>query len=357
MVRTLIRSSGADEAILLMLAMTLGVAGCGDVPVVARGKFVELATDREEPVCAGTIPRIDAYLEAVATLLGEELPNRRFLRIEWRDIGYGDSETMDHVLQDDVIVTGNPFDQHELVHAVHVQVWPRSHRLLEEGLATMIGTRGWLMADPWPEGRSIDSALGQWEGDYPAALFIVSQIIKDHGVEGLRTLWHELSPDSDAAAVRAAYQREFERSIDVLVEPVMVGPLPNRRFSCFYEICLEDAERLDAIGEWSAQGPGSCAEDGRAVGPLPREGRLSAWTHQVVEIGAEPPVIATSGGEGIIVRYCELGCNTVAHDAKVAPDTTVDFALTPGRYLVEIGHELSALPTSTPATVRFSQGQ
>lgn len=354
MVRFLTRQPLSRNAFLSMFSAILGATGCGDVPVVARGKFVEIATDREEPICAGTLTRIDAYLEAVATFLGEELPERRFLRIEWRDIGYGDAETTDHTLRDDLIVTGSPFDQHELVHAVHLQVWPRSHRLLEEGLATMIGTRGWLMADPWPEGKSIDSALGPWMEDYPAALFIVSQIIKDHGVDGLRALWHELSPDSDAATFRAAYQRQFGRSIDVLIEPLMLGPVPNQRFSCFYEICLEDAVQLETTGEWSAQGPSSCTEDGRAVGPLPRAGHLSVWTHQVVEIGTELPAITTSGGEGVVVRYCELGCNTVAHDASIGPDTTIDSELSQGRYLVEVGHELSALPTATPATVRFS---
>ncbi len=304
------------------------------------------------PLCAGTVQKIDAYLDGVAALLGEELPNRRFLRIEWRDIGDGDGMTTDRVVRDDVLVTNDPFDPHELVHAAHLQVWPRSHRLLMEGLATMVGTRTLLRAGPWPDGKTIDSVLGDWNGDYAAALFIVSQIVKEHGVDGLRRLWHELSLDSEAAEFRAAYQSVFARSVDELLEPEMLGPVPNTRFACFSEICLEAAEQTRSDGTWSAEGPESCA-GARAVGPRSLGGGRSVWTHQVVTVNAESPVITATGGSGAVVRACGLGCNTVVHDAQIAPGVSVDLALPSQDYLVEIGHRLEDLPTDSPAHVDF----
>ena len=218
----------------------------------------------------------------------------------------------------------------------------------------MLGTRvGSIGADPWPDGVSIDSVLGPWSGEhYREALFIVSQIVSDHGFEGLATLWHALSPESGAAELRAEYERHFGRPLDSLVEPVLVGSIPNARFSCFYEICLPDSRPIDEAAGWTARGPESCDDEG-TIGPRPWDGALAAWTHHTVEVGASTPSVVTSGGEGAVLRYCGLGCSAVPHEQTIPPGTSGPSMLPPGRYLVEVGHRASELPTSEAATLRF----
>lgn len=250
------------RAIQCLCAVGVLTTGCGEAPVIAKGRYFELASERDDPLCAGTADQIDAYLDSVADLLGERLPDRRFLRIEWSDVGDADGTTTDRLLQDDVIVTNDPIDPHELVHAAHLQVWPKSHRLLMEGLATMIGNRNWPQPEPWPADEPIDSVLGEWNEDYAAALFLVSQIIEAHGFDGLRQLWHAVPMGASAGEFRDAHRSLFGTSIDHLVEPKMVGPVPQTRFSCFYEICLEPVESPDEAGEWKGKA--------QQTAPMPR---------------------------------------------------------------------------------------
>lgn len=316
--------------------------GCSESSVIATGRDFELASDRDEPLCAGTVDTIDAYLDAVADLLGETLPNTRFLRIEWRDVGDADGMTTDRLLRDDVIVTSDPIDPHELVHAAHLQVWPKSHRLLMEGLATMVGTRGWLQSESWPDGKPIDSVLGQWNGDYAAALYIVSQVVEEHDFEGLRSLWYAVPMGASASEFRDAYRSIFDQPIDHLVEPKMIGPVPATRLSCFYEIFLEPPQPLDASGQWQGRGPTEC-DDPATIGPRAAAGEVTAWTHQVVELPANAPFVTLVGGTGAVVRTCGFGCNAVVHDARIEPGAAVDLALPAGTYLVEIGESIDRL--------------
>jgi hypothetical protein len=48
---------------LSLLAMSFFACG-EELPVVARGRYVELATDRDDPVCAGTVAHLDRFIEA-----------------------------------------------------------------------------------------------------------------------------------------------------------------------------------------------------------------------------------------------------------------------------------------------------
>jgi len=327
------------------------VAGCSGAPVVAEGRYVEIATHRSEPICAGTVARIDDHLDAIADTLGEELPDRRFIRIEWRELEPAEKpHTRDYSRGDDVIITDDLFDEHELVHAVHPRVWPKTHVVLQEGLATMLGSSELLSLAPWPDGAPIDALFDDWTEDYVGAQFFVSQIVVDHGFDGLRRLWRGVLPEMDATEIRAVYEREFGRPLDVLFEPVQVGPVPERRFSCFYEVCSSEVVEPDGA-QWSASGPSSCGSDPNAVGPRPRGGRLSAWTFQTLEIEAESQQVETVGGEGAIFRWCGLGCTDVVHDAWLDPDETMSTSFVPGSYSVEIGHPLDGLPADPPARV------
>jgi len=185
-------------------------------------------------------------------------------------------------------------------------------------------------------------SAGQWNGDYAAALYIVSQVVEEHDFEGLRSLWYAVPMGASASEFRDAYRSIFGQPIDHLVEPKMIGPVPATRLSCFYEICLQPPQPLDASGQWQGRGPAEC-DDPATIGPRAAAGEVTAWTHQVVELPANASLVTLVGGTGAVVRTCGFGCNAVVHDARIEPGAAVDLALPAGTYLVEIGESIDRL--------------
>lgn len=343
-------SIGLGQRIAAATLAFVGVTACGGRSI-AEGRYVQICSERDEPLCAGTVQAIDAYFESVAGVIGEELPNERFVRIELSDdVGTGESTTVDRLVRRDRIVTNDPFHRHELVHAVLLNVWPRSHRALEEGLASMLGTRG-VELEPWPKNEPLDPLL-EWNEDYNAAAYIVSQIVDEEGFDGLRRLWHRLNEDSGAAEFRGAFAQEFGRPVDDLIAEVDVGGVPTRRFPLLYDVCPGEVDAL-LTGAWEATGPESCADDPRSIGARPRRfgGGFSVWTHHWVEVGAEG-TLTVEGDEGVVFRRCGLGNDWRLHDVELPPGTH-DFLLGAGKYLVEVEHRLEQLGDEPTARVAF----
>jgi hypothetical protein len=350
--------SGAYRGVFFGALVLMGSSGCGeDLPVVSRGRYVEIATDRDEPVCAGTVAHIDRFIEGAFELLGETPPDRIFVRSEWPAHHDGSASAR---MDGDRVVTRSPLlvDEHELMHAVHLQAWPRSAKFMHEGLAVLVQPhrRFQAITSTTLSQSALDEILGARKleaGRYPAAWFIVSQIVYDHGIEGLRELWHRVPWDSSAQQVRDAYFELFDRPIDALVEPWIYegpnGPSPIGRRTCSYTVCAGEPHAWDE-DRWLAEGPSGCEDDPHAVGSDAQMYDLdvgSVWRDYLLErtILIEPPRL--SGPVTAIMIPCGFRC---PYDGPVyvGPDQlSTDWG---GLLRVEVRTPLEALPIDPPGT-------
>jgi hypothetical protein len=327
--------------------------GCGeDLPVVAQGRYVEIATDRDDPVCAGTVAHLDRFIEEVFDVLGETPPDRVFVRIEWP--AHHDWAAFAR-LEGDRVLIRSPFlvDEHELVHAVHLQAWPRSARFLHEGLAVLIQPhRPYQPVGVSHFSRSgLDELLGAKTlapGRYAAAWFIVAQIVHDHGFEGLRELWHRIPANASTQQVRDAYLELHGRPIDELIEP-------TGRMLCSYTVCAGEPH---GWGEdrWVGSAPVGCEDDPNAVGPDPAPYSYdpvgTVWRDYVLENAT--PVLPPRFSEGVnaIVIPCGFHC-PYEGPSYLGPDASlsIGFRTFVGRVRVEVRTRLEALPSDPPGTV------
>lgn len=347
--RTNGNSSIGAISCIVMLGAAMALACSSEPPVVERGRYVELATDRDEPVCGGTVAYMDHYVSEVAALLGEALPDRVFIRYEWNHEERGlTSERRNHwLIQSNVLPV-----EHELVHAVHFQVWPASRPFLHEGLAALLDSGGFARA-PWPEGQPLDLLLEaeSREVDYQDALFVVSQIVRDHGFEGLRELWQSVPHDASPQQVRNAYQAVFDRPMDALFEPIDGVP----RQTCHFTVCVGEATPWD--GDAAAlEGPSDCARDPNAVGPTTDRLFGSVWRPHVVDLEDTEHRWESTGGASAILRWCRLRCepNDPMPYTSVAADGSFVEDLGLGPMRVEVTHPLEDLPRDEPGSVRIS---
>jgi hypothetical protein len=343
----------------------------GGPHVVARGRYVEIATARGEPVCGGTAAHMDRIIEAAFAVMGETPPDHRFVRYEWLepdDDPIGGAVTR-HA-KDGVLIRSDAYlvEEHELVHAAQLQSWPLPNEFLFEGHAVLLDAkRPWRDPFPWPEGESLDALLETTElsfDDYDLAWFLVSQIVLDHGFDGLRDFWQVVPRGSSAVEVRAAYQDLFGRPIDVLIEPYWIGDpeapgsMHVDRLPCNYALCpdVESPDWQDMV--WTAPGPRGCEDDTDAVGPDRREALLESgevWREYLVSEASghyyssarSPQTASTSFVCALDCTYQGVGSVGVA--PGVSTPSMLNFSTSPMR--VEVRASLADLPTETPGTL------
>lgn len=304
---------------------------------------------------------MDAYMGGVAELLGETLPDRVFARYEWTDIEHGRTFRRDDtiVIQDDLLPS-----QHELVHAVHQVLWPQSRPFLHEGLAVLLDSAGVISA-PWPEGASLEALLeadASAEVDYFQAWFVVSQIVRDHGFEGLRDLWHAVPREATADEVEQAYAELFGRPMASLFEPEVWFPgepfeMEVPRYSCYLSVCVGDATQWEG-DSWSGEAVSGCEDDPNAVGPTPESFLAPVWRPYVLETGENTLEISTSVGVGAFVRPCGLRCGMDAFPftGTSSGDTIqVGGSWLSARVRIDVGRELDELPTEDAGSVTIER--
>lgn len=345
--------------------MTLGSAACQEQPpVVAKGRYVEIATDRADEICGGTITGMDDFLELAFAEIDETPPNRIFVRYEWREPAVDEDgfhvnggamvqDRGDHLL----VLASRLLHEHELAHAVHLQAWPENRPFLQEGFAVLFDTRRSFAQSPWPAGEPLDPLLQAGgpldSSEYYNAWFLVSQIVRDHGTDGLRDFWRAVPADASAERARQAYQDRFGRPIDALIEPYEAsegGPLLER-WSCHFTVCGEP-QPWDG-DTWQAEGPFACADDPDALGPMDVSGTGIVQRHHVVELEhATSYRFTPAGGVAADLRPCGLQCQPLGAAAHSVwpdrPSTRSDLA--GGRYRVEILSRFEDLPASPPGT-------
>jgi hypothetical protein len=342
-------------------------SGCGeDLPVVARGRYVEIATDRDDPVCAGTVAHLDRFIEEVFDVLGETPPDRVFVRSEWPRRPVSPFAR----LEGDRVLVRSPFlvDEHELVHAVHLEAWPRSARFLHEGLAVLIQPhRPYQAVGMSYFSRSgLDELLGAETlepGLYAAAWFIVSQIVHDHGFEGLRELWLRIPANASTQQVRDAYLELHGRPIDELIEPWLYdgpnGPTPIGRQICSYTVCSGEPHAWVEEDRWVGSAPVGCEDDPNAVGPDPAPYSYdydvgTVWRDYMLENAT--PVLPPRFSEGVnaVVIRCGFRC-PFEGPSYLGPDAphSSGFSTFRGGVRVEVRTLLEALPSDPPGTLEL----
>ena len=371
-------AAAAQRRVFVAIVGVLLLVSCAEPEpgerVVARGRHVELVTERDDPVCAGTVRFMDAIVDAGFAFLGETPPDRVFIRYEWQEapdepvsiIGEGSA----HRAEDGVLVrTDQLIEEHELAHAVHLFAWPRSARFMEEGLAILLDAHRVYARSAWPSDLPLDDILADPLEDganYQWAWFLVSQIVRDHGAEGLRALWRAVPADSSAADVRDAYASLFGRSIDALIEPLPEGAYdvgkrdgPTRN-SCGFSLCPGEASILDGVDAILVPGPTGCEDDADAIGPhsnVPSIEGPPVWRQTVIEaedVGVRPQQSSVLAS---VLRPCWLDCSEVEGGGGgfylPIGDEGNEFALPSGRWRVETRRELEDLPTEDPGVVEI----
>jgi len=361
----------------LALAHALACAPNDDgLPVVARGRYVEIATARDEPVCAGTAAYMDRVIDSVFAVMNESPPDHPYVRFEWLELDEEDpvigggraSFSGDGVLiRSDVHLV----QEHELVHAVQMHAWPMPNDFLFEGHAVLLDPKRVAQdAYPWPATASLDELIGARDipgGDYPLAWFIVSQIVLDHGFDGLREFWHAVPRGSTAAEVRAAYEELFGRSIDALIEPYVVeysppfGPQEIERRACDFALCPAPEVTPWQGDQWTALGPLGCEDDPDAIGPDRRPSDWGEVWRDYTLIG-DPAFYGFEYGAGssVSIAACALNCDyqsTGIGGAEGPPFSSVPAYRgwwdSPMR--VEVRAALVDLPTETPAVATITR--
>ncbi len=305
---------------------------------------------------------MDGYVGAVADILGEPLPDRIFIRYEWIDIDHGRTFAEGDLR---IVRDGRLLGEHELVHAVHREVWPASRPFFHEGLAVLLDNADWV-GGPWPGGTPLEPLLEADRAEdlsYHQAWFLVSQVVRDHGFDGLGELWHAVPSTATAVEIREAYEGLFGQPIDALLQPDVMLPGTDAEFevprgTCHFTVCVGAATPWDG-DQWSGEAAVGCEGDPEAVGPTPINFAAPVWRSYVVDVADGPHRWTTSAGVGAYVRPCQLRCTADPDQGFtiVGPGETreIDTSAWSGRVRVEVGRELEQLPTDEVGTLRIER--
>jgi len=350
----------------VVIPLICGCAPPEELPVVATGRWVELATDRDEPICGGTLALLDGLVGAAFAYLGETPPERVFVRYEWLDeriessslVGHGQTT---HTTEMVIIRSDQLVHEHEIGHVVPALSWPTAPRFLREGLAVLLDGRRYFDQDLWPSSKTIDEVIdGDFAGgrNYWESWFLVSQIVRDHGVDGLKSLWFEVEADADAAEVRKAYESLFGRPMEALLEPLPAdeSSVGGPRVPCRFALCPQEAQPLEG-GSVVAPGPAGCEGDPHAIGPHSRSEALDGppvWRETVVVPMVRWADAEPSGNLFAAPSPCFLECYRYGQGRAVfGPDSEQwNLALRPaGPWRIEVRRDLESLPTDDPGGI------
>lgn len=291
------------------------------------GEYVEIFNESGEELCPGTAAQMDDFLEHAFAVLGETPPGSRFVEYHWGEDSLFGVTKPPH--SGGVRVeSGSAVHEHELVHAAQFATWPRGPDFLEEGLAVMLSESVInQVAAQHPTGRELDEALvlGTGSFDYDVAWLVVSQIVLEHGLSGLKEFWFALPGDVPMEQVRETYTQMFGTSFDDLTQPfeavVFDEPQLLERGVCRIRFCT--GERLEWTSNETVEGtvPTSCMDE-HAVSPSSTIGERFPWRDYVVE-GPSPAVgRGTAPGVYVDIQPCGvLWCNdfTVRNAGLVDP--------------------------------------
>jgi hypothetical protein len=345
----------------MLLSVAASIACSDDLPVVARGRYVEIATDRADAPCRGTVAHLDELVERGFDALGATPPDRVFVRYEWLDDAFDpEDEDGSHAIlergsrADDAVVrirTSVAVHRHEMAHAVHLIAWEPSASFLYEGLATVFDAGGARQQQGWNPDIRMDAVVGAetLPGEYyPAAWFLVSQIIRDHGFDGLESLWSAIEPGDSAASVRAAYEQQFGAPLEALLEPITTGAFVEERQTCSYTLC-------DASGPPRLDAPQTC-EDEDAIGPTASHSTIPrAWAVSVIELEERHYAFESQRGAVGTLSPCGLECRALGAwpPYETQPNASIEVQILGGTYSLEVSRRVDGTTEGEPPEVRL----
>lgn len=348
--------------------LVLVLAGClpgSQLPDVSEsGQWVEFATNAGRVThCGGTVARLDGFANDLASELGGQLPDEPFITYYWLP---ADLEELSPCREDPDVVSNcarrrgdrslvfaaTPTHFHEVVHAVHLEVWPGGATFLREGLAQVFGEQGLdrRRLDPQDDIDAILVGEGERYEFYVVSWHLVYWMIKRHGMIKLREFWdatEALGEGASASDVRDAFQGVFGESLDAQIEET--ADLP----SCTIPLCGGTPIEWDG-DVWSATGPARC-DDENAIGPSADNETPLAWSRVLMDLDDGGPLTlsltAVDEDDEVELRRCDDLCDGASDSIRLhsgSPDRVED--MLPGRWAIRIVNRHGTPPATLTIT-------
>jgi hypothetical protein len=328
---------------VLLVATSCGQEGdvhdLHDLPPISwRGSHIEFGSDVDEVVCPATLPAENEYMEGVDEYVrsNSAYPVQYYrLREDWAHYGFG-CEGAHGCIRTDIglVVIGSRLlsHRHELIHASSIGP---EHRLLEEGLATFLGTDlKWAgIADPLDIRTAFESIDGNGRGLpdelYPVAGHFISFLVEEHGLANIVSLVQasDLALTSDELSTLFVEHlgRDLASAIDDYEASgpgCEVAQYSPTWFQCELTPPSIPIFACDAEGWITIDVPITCADGASGVqdGLVWRDVLVDAPADELVVVGLEDghPV-------EVVARACGHGCSTPF--ARFSSETAEQFPL------------------------------
>ncbi len=314
-------------------------------------EYIEFYSENDEPLCGGTARYADAYIESVFELIGEPVPDGPFVEYRWNREEWGMvAGYAVKTAEGARVEAGMQIHEHELVHAAVVQVWPRAPSFLEEGLAVMLseGVSVGLGVTQWPSGPDLDRLLEDDSVSYAVAWMVVSQLVLEQGMTGLREFWFAVERGMPTNEIRRIYSEMFGGELDELLQPFETDyfgdPETIPRRPCTITFCLGEPVEAERGEVALLQPPDGCS-DSRAVGPTFTSYSQWSWSEYMFPSGYPAPVRPLEGYDYRAVPCGGLECSvyTSANVGESFPPDEPWRRIT-GRQRVRVGIDPSVFP-------------
>jgi len=304
----------------------LGAGACGPSdlfeipPVVWSGEHLDYAPQAHaDPVCAGTPPYMDRYMELAAAEMDVEMGRSVYVHGSLEDEPLCDAIGCLHA--EKIIYSRRAPHEHELVHAVRGFVG-NSHKFFEEGAAEMLGGDDEMNPDREPAEGELREGLeagrlgvplpDPW---YPRAGHFSAYLHEHHGPDVTEALLFETTPDSTADEAIAVLEDATAMSFEDLVENYEDSePFCKNARQYRYPLYPCDAPealrpRCDGNIALPIEESLSC-DDPQTLGP--REGEIFKYVAFDVPVDGVYRFARAPREDGrtarIDIKACDLGC-------------------------------------------------
>lgn len=324
------------------------VAGCAaDYPELQWfGRYVAFATDDPMRPCAGTLPRMDRFVERTYELFDRTPLQERIavyhMPTAWES-GFpcsapehggfmaGCADPRQHAV---FVETFSALD-HELVHVIMVDIAGNQLPLFEEGTAEALGGRNLFIA---PGNDRVEDMVCSSAGevDYTAAGYFVRSLIDRHGPRTFLDFYEDGRSGMSRRRTSAKSERHFGETIEQAAEQYRA-----REHQCFFELGVCDDEPIVPWqgDEWHYHRVPSC-DDEDVWGFEPTEKADEGWVYgsASITVGLE---IADDGHYeitplvGAVLRRCGPTCED-REELEIRSYTWQRAYLRAGRYTLEL---------------------
>ncbi len=319
----------------MALVAMLHCVGCeSDMPPISwEGENVRFGTNHDEMPCGSTLERLDETVGLLMERLEISLPSNQKITYYWVDADTvrkrcGQATACSYST---VVMSTDPIQQHELVHAVTSRLG-RKHRLLGEGLAVAYGE---------PDSRYWDSCftsaanveeqmvpnLDRENMEYGCAGRFVRYLIETHGLDALKKLVSLTDAGSGKQEFDVACREATGLTIRRLLDDFDAAMLGHCLCYSSVPLCSSGPEGLS---QWPVivDMEIGCEQEG-SVGPFSDSGSMD-WAKgddclmRSFQIDTEPGEfyeVTVEGQEGVsgqvIFRACDFNPQCLYHGLPI----------------------------------------